>query len=342
MNPNDPDSQLVRTTEDGWTNLAVGEPYFLRRHLDIVMPPAPKVPTWPSYPAWGGHPELVKILKQHYKTEHVVVCNGARQALMAAMYALKTKYYSTTVTHAIPHWPSYKSLSELSWLGFQHNINPLNPRTIRIITSPNNPDGRISHSLEECDILDAVYEHPVYGWDGRSPQRLITIHSASKMFGLSGERVGWARTHDETLANLMADYIEKTCSGVNERAQLRVALMMEKIGHKDTAEAYKNARKDLGANGDMFWDLISPYCVNDSEDHPMIKGVPLNGSGMFAFFKVNRPDQFKEALNHAKVNLVSGEACGMEESGWFRMSMGHYRDVTEQALIRLEQELEKQ
>ena len=87
------------------------------------------------------------------------------------------------------------------------------------------------------------------------------------------------------------------------------------------------------ANAKVFYDLIGEYCG-------YIRGTPLGDPGMFAWFYPIQPKKFQNALQRAKVALVDGRACGMEEDGWYRMSMGHTLEVTQAALGRLRKELD--
>ncbi len=152
------------------------------------------------------------------------------------------------------------------------------------------------------------------------------------MFGLSGERIGWALTEDAELAERMADYVEKTTSGVNIHAQARLARVIN-MNSGCLAAGYMYAREDLLANFQCFEQLIAAYC-----DYCRFYIEPP--VGMFQWFLVADHKKFQAALERAKVALVDGRACGMEEEGWYRMSMGHTLEVTRNALTRLAKELD--
>ncbi len=327
----DPDKQLVRTQEDGQTNLAIGEPYFLHKHLHQFMEGGDKGPfKFPTYPNYKGDPVLLHELEYRHPGLHVVVTNGAKQALLAAFYALKEACIDRTVCHRTPLWPSYRTLVRLSGLSFLDDSSA----DIQVSTSPNNPDGSIEK--KPVDVLDAAYAHEVYGWDGTFPSHEVSVWSAAKLLGLSGLRVGWLVTGDRTLADLAADYVEKTTSGVNVEAQRRIAWVLGgmSLAPAITTQAYTAARVDLMKNGSFFNHWIAPYCE-------VVDGLPHNGRGMFAWFKVKSPTQFRLALQKSKVLVVNGAACGMEEDGWFRMSMGHCPEFTRSALENLADKLVK-
>ncbi len=333
----DPDKQMVRwPMEEGWVNLSIGEPIFLQKHLSEEKRfPKPGVSYGSHfggecYPPYMGQPDLLKTLHLKHPGKHVVVTNGAKQALLAAIYA--TTYIKRVggISHSAPHWPSYPTLAMLSGSGFF--VDPDNRDFITYyVSSPNNPDGK-EWQGEPCDVWDAAYAHSVYGWSGTIPDHRISVWSAAKMFGLSGERVGWAVTADEELANKMADYVEKTTSGVNIHAQQRVAYIVGSYaGFLD--KEYNEARVDLLRNAYEFNYWIRPHC-------DVVEGTPTSSIGMFAWFKAKDAKTFRLALERAMILVVDGKACGATEDGWFRMSMGQSPEVNREALTRLGTELD--
>ena len=79
-----------------WIDLSFGEPAVvmtaLYRQLSrfgnpLKMPRLRDMASWTYQPA-AGKPDLVAILEKKYDTR-VVVCNGAKQALAAAMYSFR-------------------------------------------------------------------------------------------------------------------------------------------------------------------------------------------------------------------------------------------------------------
>lgn len=322
----DPDKQLIRGQDGDFTNLAIGEPIFLQRHMAHVVPSPPSDPWMPLYPPYRGIPELIKALEKENPGHYVVIANGAKQALAAAFYALRGP---GIVSHSTPHWPSYPTLVKLHGSVFCGEVASTHTG-IYCVTSPNNPDGSMVQSGDSLpyDVWDAVYAHWVYEWNHVKPIHKVSVWSAAKLFGLSGERVGWALTKDESLAMKMADYVEKTTSGVNVRAQIRVAQIVANENHGAIIEAYCSAADDLRSNRLLFEEHIEPHTTYSSYS-----------VGMFAWFKTKDPEVFRDALKCAKVMLVDGKACGATEDGWFRMSLGQSPEVQKSALERLGQEL---
>lgn len=316
-------------------NLAVGEAEFLRQRLRHLVDSDIKVWPWTqtTYPELGGNEELLNVLKQAGYGPHVVVTNGAKQALLAAFYAMQKVYGKRKVSHEPPYWPSYPTLTNLVGMEF---VNVRHPDSIHCNTSPNNPDGR--QLDEECHVWDAAYANPVYGWNRVTPKHLVSVWSMAKQFGASGLRVGWLCTHDQEVAEAAAYYVEITTSGVSGFAQQKAADIIQAY-NSDTNLQYltvEGGQKRLFLNASCFKDALSKYC----ED---VRGVPAGEAGMFAWFKVSESDlaRFENALREAKVLLVTGEACGMvKKSGWFRMNLGKELTYTATAMGRVRRRME--
>lgn len=339
----DPDKALVRTVDDGRVNLAVGEPYFLHRHLKGLIIEPRRARSMALYPPYCGVQELLEVLQTIYVPtfgQHVVVTNGAKQAILAALYASRQTApfgsQPTGVYHRAPHWPTYPTMASLSGLHFVSDVVPDPTHYVTIASSPNNPDGwsfSDAALCNRCDIWDAAYAHHVYGWNGAIPQCRASVWSAAKLLGLSGYRVGWLVTSDKSFADAAADYVEKTTSGVNVHAQLKVAATLRWMQGNplETARAYKAAREDLLKNGRIFQGYIGSACEK-------MDGLPANGCGMFAWFRVRDALRFENALGAAGVVAVRGAACGVPAgvgSDWYRMSLGVDPEVLEPALQKL-------
>lgn len=324
------DMQLARGVNDGWYNLAIGEAHVLQRNLNL---PSRKTTRGENeYPAPQGDPMLIKEIQNLNPGAHVVVANGAKQALSAALYALHTSpfYQFKNIYHTAPYWPSFPTLAKMENMQFSTKgpSSPIfNHQYIHILTLPNNPDGYSAYQVPgKCDIWDAVYASETYGFrKENTPNYSIKVESASKKFGLSGLRIGWIVTPFHGLATRAAEYVELHTSGVSVPAQRKVAACL--AGMDKLQSGFDKARRELLINADIFLQELGGFVDN-------VVGVPYNGTGMFAFFKVF-PDtalQFETALETAKVRLIKGEACGYTSGGWWRMSMAQDPDLTYKAL----------
>lgn len=319
------DSQMiVKGEEAGVFNLSVGEPYFLQDAFTEFF--SEYLHYYPHnklcYPSYGGNKELLDELKIIHSEKHIVVTNGGKQALLAAMYAYQTVRNFKSVYHKPPYWPSYPTLAKLCNLNFDSVLTHAADQLI-VNTTPNNPDGHAY--TDDCHIWDAAYAHMIYG-SFSPPKHEIAIYTASKVLGLSGFRVGWLVTDNDELAQAARHYLEITTSGVSSPAQELTArtLHLLRSSHIITCDMYHKAKAILSTNCCFFKQFIAPHC---SEIH----GAP-NGHGMFGWFKVKDSDKFSSALQKSHVKLVTGDVCGMTEDGWYRMNLGHRNSVTEEAL----------
>lgn len=323
---------MARGEEPGSYNLAVGEPFVIQDSLGACLPSREQdVPIQSAYPRVGGERELLRKLHGlHGDDCHIVVACGAKQALAASMSALRTARNKHYVHHEAPYWPSYPTIAKQAGLGFVSKGVAIES-DLTCVTSPNNPNGSVMYD-GSCDIWDAVYAHPPYGYASEQfPDALIEVRSAAKMFGLSGIRVGWLVTKDEELAQLAAQYVEAATSGVSVPAQLYLARSIDHYRERvDIKRHWDAAWRKIQLNGKIFMENLGRYCET-------ISGVPTGNPGMFAWFRIKPMLQpyFAQALEDCRVRLVTGEACGMQEPGWYRMSMGHRPWYTAEALVKL-------
>jgi aspartate/methionine/tyrosine aminotransferase len=142
-------------------------------------------------------------------------------------------------------------------------------------------------------------------------------------------------TDDPEIARAAAYFVEITTSGVSIISQEVLATTLHSMRGVGSMEFYTErtlaARATLMANGVAFSEWIGPMCQE-------VYGVPRDGSGMFAWFRADRPESMARALRDAKVKVVTGDACGQPAPGWFRMSMGHDQEITDAALARIRYE----
>jgi aspartate aminotransferase len=161
--------------------------------------------------------------------ENIVVSSGAKQAIMNLLYAVLEP--KDEVIFPAPYWVSYPEMVKLAGGvpvpvaardgGFEPTIDEIaevvGPYTKAIIlNSPNNPSGAIYSEefvaavVELCEkrnlylIMDDTYNRLIF--DGRTPSncyhyskdlsldtsKLVVINCVSKMYAMTGFRIGWA------------------------------------------------------------------------------------------------------------------------------------------------------
>jgi aspartate/methionine/tyrosine aminotransferase len=315
---------MIRGRDESGLNLAIGEPYFLQEILSVDKMSCRVTPEMAAYTSPEGYEPLVEHLKQLYGYKHAIVCNGAKQAIAAAFHGLAVTAMAVHVWHPIPYWPSFPTLARQSGLEFETR-SWAGLKEISIQAWPGNPASNDPGT--HLDIWDAAYATPAYGYTtGTDPSASVRIGTASKMFGLSGLRVGWLLTNDDGLAQEAAWFMETQTSGVSTVSQEIVHRAF--IQHPFESSIHALAHAKLRFHAELFKHYLGRI-VDD------LRGMPSDGLGMFAWFRLRgKLDQlmFKNALLKTGVSVIPGIAFGETEPGWCRMSLGHRTEVTEKAL----------
>lgn len=299
-------------------NFAVGEPRMLGAAISrIVNPPRSEREFDPTYPAAAGDPRLRELIAASpwQNGRHIVIANGAKQALAAAFYALK-KTGAFGIHVPTPFWPSFPTLIESAGLYGTFGPYPVHGHAL-CWASPNNPDGQQWCSNGKLDVWDAAYASPAYGWNELVPPARMTVHSGSKLFGLSGLRVGWLSTDDQTLADHATRFVEITTSGVSNASQ---RFLMEAVSmHPDQLrEVHGRSRRLVLENAAQAERILGPVCESVQ--------IPCGPrAGMFAWVKPKDYQEFMESVKRGDLKVVTGDACGMR--GWVRFTLGN--DPTE-------------
>ena len=319
-------------------DLSFGEPqvvmHALFRQLNRVssqfhMPSVYDLPSWTYQPA-SGKPDLVKILEDKYH-EKVVVCNGAKQALAAALFAFK-KHGINDIWFEQPYYPANPSIIESvgqTWAEIDRASGFL-------ITSPNNPDGKNLSNVEIMNyrhrgfmIHDAAYYSGIYLPEDQIPIPLghIQVYSMSKMYGLSGLRIGYAVCHDDRFYNDMVEYIETTTAGVSTASQdiARNIELFFKNNPSFYEEFVKESRAAIRASREALNDL----------DPEVLQLQPCNSNSMFAWCKIG-PRLDNKA---AKVHILPGELFG--QPGMMRMNIAYPPEIIKEAVKRLNENKKK-
>ena len=175
--------------------------------------------------------------------ENVLICSGAKQAIMNLLYAVLEP--KDEVLFPAPYWVSYPEMVKLAGGvpvvvepqdgGFQPSMRDIadkvGPYTkVIIINSPNNPSGVmytrdfIAQIVDFCEkkniwlVMDDLYNRLVF--DGQSvpnpysfatdlseSSRLVVVQGVSKMYAMTGFRIGWSvanREVTDAMANIQS------------------------------------------------------------------------------------------------------------------------------------------
>ncbi len=315
-----------------WIDLSFGEPKVVMEALfrqlnrfgdPFKMPTLYDLPKWEYQPA-AGKPDLVKVLEEKYDAK-VVVCNGAKQALAASLYSFKKSGISS-VDFLSPYYPANPSIVESVGLVRATGTEA----DSYLLTSPNNPDGSYTTSLHIVEhfckaptIHDAAYYTDIYIPEGELilPLGHIQVYSMSKMYGLSGLRIGYAVFHSEKYYQDAVNYIEMTTAGVSTASQ-DIARNIEMF-FRDNPSYYKEFCREARASIALARKEL------DKLNPEVLELMPCQSNSMFAWCKKG------PALDNktAKVHILPGELFG--SPGMMRMNIAHPPEVIRDAVERL-------
>jgi aspartate/methionine/tyrosine aminotransferase len=332
-------AELVAKTSftDGTIDAAVGEPYLIRdvlkSHVNIDSGRFNPDPDAWGYPYSNGYKPLVDFLESFHGGK-VVITNGAKQALGAAMYATARKNCFKMGIGKI-YWSLLPKLAEM------HGVIAVKSSSTQdfdslLFTAPNNPNGSCisteemrnlwdeMRSLDIPMIHDAAYYTPTYLPKDYKFGNVgdIQIFSFSKMFGLPGLRLGYAVLHNEDYLKDFSAYMEHMTVGVNFVTQQFVHNMF--MWFKENPEIilsfYDESRQALKESREML-KAVNPDVLEVPSDFE-------NHTGMFGFFKKG-----KLFDNVQKVLLADG--AGFGDKDYVRMNLALRKDVMANVIKRL-------
>jgi len=288
-------------------------------------------------------------------TSNVIASNGAKQALMVALYTILEP--KDEVIFPAPYWVSYPEMVKLAGGvpvpvipedgSFQPRIDEIaeavGPYTKAIIlNSPNNPSGMmysetfIAGVVELCEkkniflIMDDTYNRLIF--DGRTPtnafsyarnhstsSKLIVINCVSKMYAMTGFRIGWAVSDNDEVIGAMSNIQSQQTSGPSAPAQWAAVGALNGV-----QSSIQSLRTTLENNRNILVDRLKAF-----------NGVkvtkPEGTFYTFPDFSAYMKDSQKLArflLDKVRVVTVPGKDFGME--GHLRISFcGTIKDITE-------------
>lgn len=287
-------------------------------------------------------------------SENVIVSSGAKQAIFNALYALLDP--KDEVILLAPYWVSYPEMVKMCH-GVPVIVTPedgsfhpkmadiekaISPSTKAIIVnSPNNPSGvlygedLIAGIVELCEkkdiylIMDDVYHKLVF--DGKKPvsaykftdrdmesTKIIVINGISKLYGMTGFRIGWAIASRELI-------------GVMERVQGQMTTCVSPI-LQAAAEGALNGPQSPVESLRLSMENNRNVVLQELQSLPEVKVTKPDGTFYcFPDFRAYSHDSVSLAnflLEKALVVTVPGKEFGME--GHLRLSFsGSVKEITE-------------
>jgi aspartate aminotransferase len=286
---------------------------------------------------------------------NVIASSGAKQAIMVLLHAILDP--KQEVVFPVPYWVSYPEMVKLaggvpvpvaaSGGGFEPTVEEIaeavGPYTKAIIlNSPNNPSGVVYSDefvagvVELCEkrnlylIMDDTYNRLVF--DGRAAancyhfskvhnldsSKLVVVNCVSKMYAMTGFRIGWAIGNREVI-RAMANIQSQETSGPAAPSQWAAVGALNGV-----QSSIESLRLTLENNRNVMVNRLSA-----------IDGVkvtkPAGTFYCFPDFSAYEKDSQKLSrllLDKVRVVTVPGREFGME--GHLRLSFcGGTREVTE-------------
>ncbi len=301
---------------------------------------------------------IIRYMEENYHKEvmpeNIIVSNGAKQSIYVALQAILNP--QDEVLFMAPYWVSYSHMVTML-NGVPVAVKPedgrFHPRMeditenvtsytkAIIINSPNNPTGAvysrefIKDIVEYCEkkgiwlIMDDIYHRLIY--DDLKPisaydfvtedietSKLIVVNGVSKMYAMTGFRIGWAVGSKKLIRNMTNLQGHSTHA---PSALLQSAAVGALDGVQSSVEALRLALENK--RNIMYQELKSFDGVK------VIK--PQGTFYTFVDFRAYNKDSVAlayELLEKARVVTVPGKDFGME--GFLRLSFcGSIKDIRE-------------
>ena len=279
--------------------------------------------------------------------KNIVVTVGAKEAILSTFLAILD--YGDEVIVEDPGYLSFEPLINLVGAkpihlqlnkknNFKFLINELrkkiNSKTkLLLLCNPHNPTGRcfsyndlaeISKVCVEHDIFvlsDEAYEHFVFDKNKHFSiasfpgmfERTITIQTVSKIYNMSGWRIGWAISHDEIITKILLAHSHVVTSPTSFSQAGVIPVLEKNIG--EGGEAINKIVDRYQQQRDIMVSLLQS--ISGVECH-------LPEGTFFAFpdissYGSNSIEISNYLLNHYKVATVPGNAFGPSGEGFLRL-----------------------
>lgn len=301
---------------------------------------------------------IVRYTEDHYRKivspHNVIVSGGAKQALMVLLHAILDP--KEEVIFPAPYWVSYPEMVKLAGgvpvpvtaedgsftPTFEEITSMVGSYTKAIIlNSPNNPCGVmysrdfIHQMVEYCEkkslylIMDDIYNRLVF--DGKSApicydfekepleqSKLVVINGVSKMYAMTGFRIGWAIA-SKPLIEAMATIQSQQTSGPSAPGQWAAVGALNGV-----QSSLESLRVTLENNRNVMVDRLRAF-------EGVKLHVPDGTFYCFPDFSAYMKDSQKLSqylLDKVRVVTVPGKEFGFE--GHLRLSYcGTMKDITE-------------
>ncbi|HLB46200.1 MAG TPA: pyridoxal phosphate-dependent aminotransferase [Anaerolineales bacterium] len=301
---------------------------------------------------------ILRYTEENYdkivRPENVIVSSGAKQSIFNVLYTILNPQDEVIVL--APYWVSYPEMIKMCWGvpvvvtpedgRFEPTLAEVEERVSQntkaiILNSPNNPSGWlyseefVASLVDFCErrdiylIMDDIYHKLVF--DGRTTPsaykftnkdiestKVIVINGISKLYGMTGFRIGWAVAPKQIVEVMTNVQVQTTsCTSVVLQA---------------AAEGALNGLQSLVETMRLTMENNRDVIVQELRSFTGVKIIEPRGT-FYAFpdFRAYNKSSVELArflLKKAKVVVVPGKEFGME--GHIRLSFAvTLKDITE-------------
>jgi aspartate aminotransferase len=301
--------------------------------------------------------KLGRVNRIDCQPEQILVSVGSMQGLAAAVLAVAEPGDEVLIPD--PGWPNYEMLCRLTSLRAvpyplrqQNDFRPdfdevetlITDRTrLVIVNSPSNPLGvvwdaavmtewlRLAERHDLWVLSDECYDEIVFDGEAVSPasldsgaERVISVHSFSKTYAMTGLRVGYVSGPSE-LMGAMIKMQEALVACVNGPAQRGAIAALE--GPQDfvarMCDTYHRRRDSAVA------EAVELGLPHQEPDGAFYLWLPLEHTGHSSMELCER------LINEAKVAVAPGETFGLHGKGALRVSLAASEDSIVEGLRRI-------
>jgi len=301
---------------------------------------------------------IIRYTEEHYsklvRPENVIASSGAKQSIMVMLHAILDP--KDEVVFPAPYWVSYPEMVKLAGgtpvavkaedgsfcPTMQEMAGACGSHTKAIIlNSPNNPSGVtytrefVAGIVELCEkrdmylIMDDTYNRLVF--DGCAPinvydyvtqeleqSKIVVINCVSKMYAMTGFRIGWAVGNRELIQTMTTIQSQET-SGPATPSQWAAVGALNGVQSSITS-----LRMTLENSRNVMVDRLQAF--------PGVRVVKPNGAFYcfpdFSSYYKSSQKLSEFLLEKVRVVTVPGKEFGME--GHLRLSFcGTIREITE-------------
>lgn len=275
-----------------------------------------------------GNPKLIDYTRQFVeqctgiKYNYIIITHGTTSAINIALRVFAKEGRDVCYTHKyyFPYYPGIiekNNYEHKTGLYRQHKQQLKHPNTVGVVDSPSNPAGDLLlySDVGNNIIWDSVYHNTVYVNDiPVKPDHRVNCGSYSKVFGLTGARIGWIATNNkQDYDNFLAESVYENCT----MPFLSQDLIIDVFENTDLDNFLRSAKYRVNNNREMF-DRIC-YLFDG-------QAVPNNGM----FYSAWATPYVCRLLD--KLNVKSVEIDKQNKNKYLRFNLAQTNDLTKKAI----------